>query len=107
MTTARPTAPTPATEANTRSRNSKKTVGTAIAAVTLVAATVLGGPGLIGGTAAGLDPASIIGSPTNSVSSRLAGVHEDMARAVQLKQVTPEQASFLENQLVKRIQNQA
>lgn len=121
MTTDESAAPTPATDLNTildggpgklppastRHKAGKKTVGTAMAAVTLAAVTVLGGPVLVGGTASGLDPASIIGSPPNSVSSRIAGVHEDMARAVQLQQITAEQAAFLENQLVKRIQNKA
>lgn len=126
MTTDGSAAPTPATEpwtareetpvtppavsaltASTRHKAGKKTVGTAMAAVTLAAVTVLGGPVLVGGTASSLDPASIIGSPPNSVTSRIAGVHEDMARAVQLQQITSEQAAFLENQLVKRIQSEA
>lgn len=82
----------------------RKTVGTAVAAVTLAAVTVLSGSGLIGGSTLGLESASIIGSPPNSVSSRIAGVHEDMARAVELAQVTPEQARFLEKQLIRHIQ---
>lgn len=126
MTTDGSAAPTPATElettregtpgpppatsppaASTRLKAGKKTVGTAMAAVTLAAVTVLGGPVLVDGTASSLDPGSIIGSPPNSVTSRIAGVHEDMARAVQLQQITSEQAAFLENQLVKRIQSEA
>lgn len=82
----------------------RKTVGTAVTALTLAAVTVLSGSGLIGGSALALESASIIGSPPNSVSSRIAGVHEDMARAVELQQVTQEQASFLEKQLIRRIQ---
>ncbi|MET4003289.1 MULTISPECIES: hypothetical protein [Arthrobacter] len=85
----------------------KKTVGTAVAAVTLAAVTVLSGPALVGGSMAAFEPGSIIGSPPNSASSRIAGVHEDMARAVQLQQLTPEQAAFMESQLVKRIHGDA
>jgi len=77
----------------------KATVGTAVATAALVAATVLSGPVFSS------DPASILASPTNSASSRIAGVQEDMARAVALRQVTPEQAAFLEGQLVRRIQS--
>lgn len=83
----------------------KASVGTAVAAATLAAVAVLSGPGLAGGTSTVMDPASIIASPPNSQSSRIAGVHEDLARAVALQQVTPEQASFLENQLVRRIKD--
>ena len=85
----------------------RKAVGTAVAVATLAAVTALSGPGLVGGSAASLDPGSIISSPPNSASSRIAGVHSDMLRAVALQQVTPEQAAFLENQLVKRIQGNA
>lgn len=92
--------------ANSRHNRGRKTVGTAVAAVTLAAVTVLSGPTLVGGSASSLDPGSIIGSPPNSASSRIAGVHDDMARAVALEQITPEQATFLENQLVKRIQTE-
>ncbi|WP_269938479.1 hypothetical protein [Arthrobacter sp. HY1533] len=82
----------------------RKSVATTMAAVTLAAAAVLGAPGLVGGSAPTLDPASIIASPPNSTEQRIAGVHEDMARAVALQQVTAEQAAFLERQLVRRIQ---
>ncbi|ALV46435.1 hypothetical protein MB46_14020 [Arthrobacter alpinus] len=95
------TDPNPAT----RSRVAKKTVGTTMAAVTLAAAAVLAGPGIAGASASSLDPDSIIGSPPNSVSSRIAGVQEDLDRAVALHQVTAEQAAFLQRQLVKRIQD--
>ena len=90
--------------ASSRPGRGRKTVGTAVAAVTLAAMTALGGPTLVGGSAASLDPGSIIGSPPNSASSRIAGVDDDMARAVALEQITPEQAAFLKNQLVRRIQ---
>ena len=92
---------------NSRHRHGRKSLGTTMAAVTLAAVTVLGGPALMGGSAASLDSGSIIGSPPNSASSRIAGVQNDMARAVALQQITPEQAAFLENQLVKRIRNDA
>lgn len=82
----------------------KKGVGSAAAAVTLAAVTVLSASGLMGAPAAGLDSASIVGSPPNSTSSRIAGVQDDVARAVQLQQITPAQAAFLEQQLVRRIQ---
>ena len=84
-----------------------KTVGTAVSAVTLAAVTVLSGSGLMGGSALGVDPAGVVGAPPNSVTSRIAGVHDDLARAVELQQVTPEQASFVERQLIRRIQNSA
>ena len=100
MTKEERTHPIPAT----RKRVAKKTVGTTMAAVTLAGAAVLAGPGLAGASASGADPASIIGSPPNSASSRIAGVQEDLARAVALHQVTAEQAAFLQRQLVKRIQ---
>ena len=76
----------------------KAVVGSAVAAATLAAVTVLSGP------AFSQDPASILATPVNSASSRIAGVQQDMARAVALHQVTAEQALFLENQLVRRIQ---
>jgi hypothetical protein len=87
----------------TKYQAGRKYVGTTMAAVTLAAAAVLGAPGLAGGPASNLQSASIIGSPPNSASSRIAGVQEDVARAVALQQLTPEQAVFLEKQLAKRI----
>ncbi|MGO4383230.1 hypothetical protein [Specibacter sp. RAF43] len=100
MSKPRRTTPAPATAApaplpvgGAKSRPGvKASVGTAVAAATLAAVTVLSAPG----TAPA--PASA------SVTSRIAGVQEDMARAVALRQVTAEQAAFLENQLVRRIQ---
>lgn len=76
----------------------KVAVGTAVAAATLAAVTVLSGP------------AAAFAAPTsaeNAASARIAGVQEDMARAVALRQITPEQAAFVENQLVKRISTTA
>jgi hypothetical protein len=105
MTKEESTHPIPATRKRVgKKRVAKKTVGTTMAAVTLAAAAVLAGPGLAGASASTLDPASIIGSPPNSASTRIAGVQEDLARAVALHQVTAEQAAFLQRQLVKRIQ---
>ncbi|MCU6482225.1 hypothetical protein QO003_002018 [Arthrobacter silviterrae] len=94
------TAPAPATAPRVRP-GMKAAVGTAVAAATLAAVTALSGP------VYSSDPASILSSPANSASSRIAGVHADMARAVALQQVTPEQAAFLEQQLVRRIQADA
>ncbi|MHA7268172.1 hypothetical protein [Arthrobacter sp. HLT1-20] len=94
--------------ARAKAKPAKKTVGaavgTAVAAATLAAVTVLSGPSLSGAPASGLNSASIVSSPPNSASSRIAGVQQDVARAVQLGQITAEQAAFLENQIVKRIQ---
>ncbi|GAA4658499.1 hypothetical protein [Arthrobacter cryoconiti] len=84
----------------TRSKPGVKTaVGTAVAAATLAAVAVLSGP------IYSADAVSILAAPANSVQSRIAGVQQDMARAVALQQVTPEQAAFLEGQLVRRIQS--
>ncbi|MHA7175336.1 hypothetical protein ACX80D_01640 [Arthrobacter sp. Sr24] len=90
-----------------RHKPSRKTVGSAVVAVTLAAVTVLTGPAVVGGPSSSFEPGSIIGSPLNSASTRIAGIQEDMARAVDLHQITAEQAAFLENQLVKRIQRDA
>ncbi|SDP75643.1 hypothetical protein SAMN04487914_13447 [Arthrobacter sp. ok909] len=47
--------------------------------------------------------ASIILSPAADASARLDGVHADLARAVQLNQVTAEQAARFEARLAGRI----
>ena len=47
--------------------------------------------------------ASIIFSPAADASSRLDGVHADLARAVQLNQITEEQAARFESKLADRI----
>jgi hypothetical protein len=47
--------------------------------------------------------ASIIFSPAADASSRLDGVHADLVRAVQLKQITEEQAAKFESKLAGRI----
>jgi hypothetical protein len=51
--------------------------------------------------------ASIILSPAADVSARLDGVHADLARAVQLNQVTAEQAAKFEAKLAGRILGEA
>ena len=51
--------------------------------------------------------ASIILSPAANASSRLDGVHADLARAVQLNQITEEQAARFESKLAGRILGEA
>ena len=51
--------------------------------------------------------ASIILSPAADASSRLDGVHADLARAVQLNQITEEQAAKFESKLAGRILGEA
>ena len=66
--------------------------GIAAAATSVAAATVA---------------ASIIFSPAADASSRLDGVHADLARAVQLKQITEEQAARFESKLAGHILGEA
>ncbi|MEC5182078.1 hypothetical protein [Arthrobacter sp. CG_A4] len=51
--------------------------------------------------------ASIIFSPAAEASSRLDGVHADLARAVQLNQITEEQAAKFESKIAGRILGEA
>jgi hypothetical protein len=51
--------------------------------------------------------ASIILSPVADASSRLDGVHSDLLRAVQLNQITEEQAARFEAKLAGRILGEA
>ncbi|MCB5281298.1 hypothetical protein QK292_00130 [Arthrobacter sp. AL08] len=51
--------------------------------------------------------ASIIFSPAADASARLDGVHADLARAIQLNQVTEEQAARFEAKLAGRILGEA
>ena len=51
--------------------------------------------------------ASIILSPAPDASARMDGVHADLARAVELNQVTPEQAARFEARLAGRILGEA
>lgn len=66
---------------------------TMAAAVTSVAAAALAG--------------SIILSPAADASARMEGVHADLARAVQLNQVTEAQAARFETKLAGRILGEA
>ncbi|MCR1162770.1 hypothetical protein NEK97_15015 [Paenarthrobacter sp. UW852] len=47
--------------------------------------------------------ASIVLSPVPDATSRMDGVHADLLRAVQLNQITPEQAEKFEAKLAGRI----
>lgn len=60
-----------------------------------------------GSMAAAALAASIIFSPAADGSSRLDGVHADLARAVQLNQITVEQAARFESRLAGRIRGEA
>ena len=51
--------------------------------------------------------ASIIFSPAADASARLVGVHADLVRAVQLNQITEEQAARFETKLAGRILGEA
>lgn len=84
-------------------RTVRNNVTTAAAAVTLAAAAVLGAHAVTHQTTSSMDAGTIIGSPVNSAAARIAGIQADTARAVELKQLTAEQAAFLEAQLLKRI----
>ena len=42
-------------------------------------------------------------SPAPAPSARLGGVHEDLQRAVQLRQITPEQAALFEAKIEREI----
>ncbi|MBW4094024.1 MAG: hypothetical protein HIU81_00740 [Acidobacteria bacterium] len=64
--------------------------GTLVAAATLAAITAFA-------------PASSIPTQSVTASSRMSGVHQDLARAVALNQVTAEQAKRFEEQLTRRI----
>jgi hypothetical protein len=45
----------------------------------------------------------IVMSPEPAPSARLGGVHEDLQRAVQLRQITPEQAALFEAKIEREI----
>ncbi|WP_427129612.1 hypothetical protein [Pseudarthrobacter sp. S9] len=70
-------------------RSAAAAAGTIATAATSVAAAALA--------------ASIILSPAADASARMDGVHADLARAVQLNQVTEEQAARFEAKLAGRI----
>ncbi|MDQ4488661.1 hypothetical protein RBS60_00445 [Sinomonas sp. ASV486] len=50
--------------------------------------------------------AGIVMSPAPAPSARLNGVHQDLARAVALRQITDEQAAFLEAQIARSISSE-
>ncbi|ABK04451.1 ribosomal protein S20 [Arthrobacter sp. PvP102] len=75
------------------------TRSTAAAATSLAAAAT--------SVAAAAVAASIILSPVAEASSRLDGVHSDLMRAVQLNQITEEQAAKFEAKLAGRILGEA
>ncbi|HSN35914.1 MAG TPA: hypothetical protein VLT34_06155, partial [Arthrobacter sp.] len=56
-----------------------------------------------GTVAAATLAASIIFSPAPGASSRLEGVHADLARAIELNQITEQQAARFESKLAGRI----
>ncbi|QCB96633.1 hypothetical protein E5206_06550 [Arthrobacter sp. PAMC25564] len=74
-------------------RSSAAAAGTIAAAASSVAAAALA--------------ASIILSPAADASSRMDGIHADLSRAVQLNQVTEEQAARFEAKLAGRILGEA
>ncbi|WP_434615197.1 hypothetical protein [Arthrobacter sp. A5] len=75
-------------------RGAKVAAGTMLAAATLAASTAFSGVG------------TSTPSPA-AASSRIDGVHADLAHAVALRQVTQEQAGRFEQQLIRRIQSDA
>ena len=75
------------------SRSTSSAAGTIASAAGTVAAAALA--------------ASIILSPTAAASARLDGVHTDLLRAVQLNQITEEQAARFEAKLAGRILGEA
>jgi hypothetical protein len=56
-----------------------------------------------GGVMAATLAAGIVMSPAPAPSARLGGIHEDLQRAVQLRQITPEQAALFEAKLEREI----
>ena len=97
------------TTRQTELRTTKKAISTRMAAVSLAAVTMLGASAVPAGAASNVGAANISQAPAGSADQqsdtdqRIAGVHADMARAVELQQVTEEQAAFLAEQLVRRI----
>ncbi|WP_415855370.1 hypothetical protein [Sinomonas sp. G460-2] len=56
-----------------------------------------------GGVVAATLAAGIVMSPAQAPSARLGGIHDDLQRAVQLRQITPEQAALFEAKLSREI----
>lgn len=69
-------------------RGAKAAAGTVLAAATVAAMTAF---------------APIPTSTTPSSTARLAGVHQDLTRAIELRQLTPEQAKKFEQRLLRQI----
>lgn len=78
-------------------RNATRTTSAAAGAVAAAASSV----------AAAAVAASIILAPVADASSRMEGVSEDLLRAVQLNQITEEQAVKFESRLAGRILGEA
>lgn len=78
-------------------RNVTRTTAAAAGAVATAATSV----------AAAAIAASIVFSPVPDASARMDGVHADLLRAVQLNQITEEQAMKFEAKLAGRILGQA
>ncbi len=97
----------------TELRTTRKASSTRMTAVSLAAVTMLGVSAVPAGAASNVGAGNISQISANSADQlssadeRIAGVHADMARAVELLQVTEEQAAFLADQLVRRIQADA
>lgn len=66
-------------------------------------AVVSGVAAAAGGVMAATLAAGIVMSPAPAPSARLGGIHEDLQRAVQLRQITPEQAVLFEAKLEREI----
>jgi hypothetical protein len=80
----------------------------AVRYVTKSAAAAAGSIGVVAAAAASAVAAaalaaSVVLSPVPDAASRMDGVHADLLRAVQLNQITPEQAASFEAKLVGRI----
>jgi hypothetical protein len=60
-----------------------------------------------GAVAAAALAASVVLSPVPDAASRLEGIHSDLQRAIQLNQITAEQAERFEARLVGRILGEA
>ena len=73
------------------------------------AATTIGVAAAAAGTAvaAAAVAASVVLSPTPDAATRLEGVHADLQRAVELRQLTAEQALRFEEKLAGRILGEA
>ena len=78
-----------------------------IAAASLAAVALLGASEVPGETGTEVNVCHVQHSAGESVEQRIAGVKADTARAVELQQLTSEQAAFVAEQLVRRIQSGA